>query len=175
MPCVLTRRPAFGIILAVKHPLVTRLLRQLPVLALGVLLAACSGTTVPIPVINPPVTPALGQIPTQQPAATPTPTLTPAETLDEAQRLLYIGDYEVALQSFHALTLDPSVPSEVIAEAYFGQGQAALQQGAFAAAQAAFDSFLAAYPTHPKAPIATFMRGDAKLGVSDWAWSCASG
>jgi soluble lytic murein transglycosylase len=124
-----------------------------------------------VPVIRPDITPQLGEIPEGQPVAVPTPQ--PTEALNAAQRLIHNGDYGAALGAFQALTTDPTAPPEVTAEAHFGLGQAALQQGSFAAAQAAFDNFLAAYPTHENAAHATFMRGEAKLGVSDWSGAIA--
>ena len=156
-----------------KHPPITRLLGRLLPLGLAAFMIGCSTAPVPVPVIRPPVTPGLGQIPTPQPELTPTPDLTPAEALEGAQRLAHNGDYEAAIQAFHTLTLDPNIPAEVAAEASFGKGQAALQQGSFAAALAAFDSYLATYSTYPQAATATFMRGEARLGVSDWAGAIA--
>lgn len=166
----MTSGVAFGIIPAVKHLALARYVTRLSLLALTLLLVACGGGDVPIPVINPPVTPQLGQVPGQ---LTPTPDLTPAESLVAAQRLLHNGDYEAALQAFHNLTIESGIPPEVVADAEFGVGQAALRQGAFSAAQAAFDNFLAANATHPQAATATFLRGEAKLGVSDWQGAIA--
>jgi len=165
---LLTSRIASGIILAVMTSPIRRVSRWLTLPALALTLVACSETAPPIPVINPPVTSVPGQIPSQQPIATPTPDLTPEQALEEAERLVHNGNYEAAIQSFQALMLDPGAPPQIAAEANFGQGQAALRQGAFAAALAAFDNFLATYPDHPKAAIATFLRGDAKMGVADW-------
>ena len=144
----------------------------LPLLLIATLLmSACARNPLPVPVLSPPVTLQPGIIPSQQP--TIAADLPPDQQLAAAKLLLHNGNFQAAHDAFQQITLNPGLPPETIADASFGIGQSALRQGSFATALPVLDNFITNYPTHSQVATALFMRGNARLGVGDWAGGIA--
>ena len=148
-----------------------RLIASLSILA-GVagLLGACNAPPLkmpiaifgtPVPTSTPTVTPS--------PTPSPTPTPIPIEVVQQGERDLHNGDWDMAIPEFQRVAADPGVPADVLVTAQIGLAQASLRSGDFATAKASLDAFLTAYPTHPKAAQAYFLRGDARMGLGDWS------
>jgi soluble lytic murein transglycosylase len=117
--------------------------------------------------------------PTATPAATvpPAPTATatplPIEAINQGERDLRNGAWEAAAATFQQALGDPGATPDERAEAQLGLAHAQLRSGDFTSAQATLDGFLTDFPDHPQAAQAFFLRGDAKLGLSDWAGAIA--
>jgi soluble lytic murein transglycosylase len=79
------------------------------------------------------------------------------------------GDYVRAVTTFQAVLNDPFIPPDVRAEAAFSLGQAAVREGLFQAAVDALSEFITRYAGDPRVSKAFFLRGDAYLGLGQWA------
>jgi soluble lytic murein transglycosylase len=115
--------------------------------------------TLPAPVV-PYVTPTLPVV--------PTPTLPPQQAFDDAARALHNGDYETAVAYFNAVMIQPDADLALRADAAYGLGEAALREGLYDQAAAALSRFMTEHPSDPRVPHATFLRGDAHLGMFAW-------
>ncbi|MFP4323529.1 MAG: tetratricopeptide repeat protein [Anaerolineales bacterium] len=122
------------------------------------------GDATPSPII---ITATPATAPTNAPI--PTPTLPPSEGLNRAERALHNGDYETAVVTYQGLLSDPFLTGDVRADAAFRLGQAGVREGLFQAAVDALSDFIAQYPDDPRLGKAHFLRGDAYLGLSQWA------
>lgn len=108
-----------------------------------------------------------------QDAPTPLP-VAPEVALLSAERQLLNGYYEAAVLTYQAiLAQGETVPLEQRAAAVYGLGHAALREGLFAEAATALDVFIASFPSDPRIARAHFLRGDARLGLNDWAGALA--
>jgi soluble lytic murein transglycosylase len=152
----------------------------LPVLMLLVAALACNAAKTPAPIIitATPSNPALVGVPattptvpyiTPTPQIVPTPTLPPKVAFDDANRALQNGDYETAVSSFNAVIMQLDADPDLRSSAYYGKGEAALREGFYDQAAEALTQFINAYPDDPRRAHATFLRGDAYLGLSEWA------
>ena len=114
-----------------------------------------------------PATPTESAPPTSTPAPTPLPDI----ALRTAQRHLTNGEYEAAVATFQSVLSQPEagVAEEVRIAAAYGLGEAALREGLFQAAVDALTQYLARYPADLRVPWAYFLRGDALMGLSQWA------
>jgi soluble lytic murein transglycosylase len=134
-------------------------------------LAACAGMP-PINLPGPlaPDTPTPSPLPTVTPSPMPTPTPTPLpiEVVHQGERDLRNGDWDAASLAFQQALADPGAAPGERAAAEIGLAHASLKRGDFTAARAALDSFLVEHPDHPQAAQAFFLRGEARLGLSDW-------
>lgn len=154
------------------------LIQTLAVLAGTVGLAACgllSPTQTP-EAVEPPTSLGLPtEIPTATipPAPTATPTPLPIEAINQGERDLRNGAWDAAAIAFQQVLDDPGASPDEQAEAQLGLAHTQLRRGDFAAAQTALDGFLTDFPDHPQAAQAFFLRGDARLGLSDWAGAIA--
>jgi soluble lytic murein transglycosylase len=110
---------------------------------------------------------------TAPPAPTPTATPLPIEAINQGERDLRNGAWEAATVAFQQVLGDPGATPDERAEAQLGLAHAQLRSGDFTSAQVTLDSFLIDFPEHPQAAQAFFLRGDAKLGLSDWAGAIA--
>jgi soluble lytic murein transglycosylase len=110
---------------------------------------------------------------TVPPAPTPTATPLPIEAINQGDRDLRNGAWEAATDAFQQVLGDPGAVPDERAEAQLGLAHAQLRSGDFTSAQTTLDSFLVDFPEHPQAAQAFFLRGDAKLGLSDWAGAIA--
>ena len=111
--------------------------------------------------------------PTPTPTATPLPTATPTpvpiEVVHQGQRDLRNGDWDSASLAFQQVLANSGADPSELSEAVLGLAHASLQRGDFGSARAALDSFLSDYPGDERTAQATFLRGEAKLGLSDWS------
>ncbi|MBN1310721.1 MAG: tetratricopeptide repeat protein [Anaerolineae bacterium] len=137
---------------------------------LSVAFAACNAPPLklPLPLLSTPA-PTSSPTPTPSPTPPPTPTPVPIEVAHQGERNLHNGDWDTAIQEFQAVIANPGAPADVRITAQIGLAHAALRRGDFTAAKMALDDFLNQYPTHPKAAQACFLRGDARMGLADWA------
>jgi soluble lytic murein transglycosylase len=158
-----------------KHDRRSTLIAPTILVTLFILGACSSGLPVSLPQALQPNTPTPTSTPTITPSPTPSPTPTPlpAVVLDQAERDLRNGDWDSAALAFQQAMLDPGATDDERVEAQIGLAHASLRQGDFTTAQAALDAFLSQYPTHPRASSAYFLRGEAKMGLNDWAGAIA--
>ncbi len=146
-------------------------LHSVAALAVSLALAACdgAGSGLPIPLATriPPslAAPAVTPTPTVPPTSTPIP----AEILAAAERSLSNGDWDAAMETFEVIVASAATSPDESVRAYLGLALASLRRGDFGSARAALDALLAQFPDHPKAAQAYFLRGEAKLGLADWA------
>jgi soluble lytic murein transglycosylase len=152
----------------------------LPVLMLLFAALACNAAKKPAPIIitATPSNPALIGVPattptvpyvTPTPQIVPTPTLPPKVAFDDANRALHDGDYETAVSSFDAVIMQPDADPDLRSSAFYGKGEAALREGFYDQAAEALTQFINAYPDDARRAHATFLRGDAYLGLARWA------
>lgn len=158
--------------------------RLLPLLALVLATTACSLAGEP-PVTYVIVTSALdvsvAQLPTDtpQPSPTPEPTFTPTPDvapdvgLRSAERLLLDGYFEDAVTTYQQVINRGDSTDEQRAAAAFGSGQAALRAGLFDQAVNVLTVLVTDYPNDYRAPQGYFLRGDAYMGLSNWAAAIA--
>jgi soluble lytic murein transglycosylase len=110
--------------------------------------------------------------PTMTPAPTVVPTLavSPDMALRAAERSMLNGFYETAALTYETvLAQGDTIQADVRAQAAFGLGQAAVREGLFADAVTALTTFITGFPQDTRIPQAHFLRGDAYLGLSQWA------
>lgn len=154
------------------HP---RRLTLFAAVLLAMALAACrrgAGGGLPGAVQEPtPSPPPPTETPIPAPTATPTPI--PIEVVHQGERDLRNGDWEGASAAFQQVLADPGATTDERAMAQIGLAHASLSSGEFAAAESALDSFLTEQPDHARAAQATFLRGDARLGLNDWQGAIA--
>ncbi len=156
--------------------------RVLVAVALLVVLAlACNISTLPsiaTPSASTPVvlatrvptdtpTPTASPTPTHTPTPTPTPTPLPAVRLARAERAMFNGDYEAALQEYTAISNSPALTQEIRA-AQFGVAVARLRAEDDSAADA-LGAFIASYPGDPREADAWFLLGQARMARKDYA------
>lgn len=151
----------------VKHHLISL---HLILVSVAAMLGACNAPPlkVPLSIFGTPVPTATPTV-TPSPTPSPTPTPIPIEVVQQGERSLRNGDWDSAIPEFQQVIADPGAPAEVLVSAQVGLAQASLRSGDFATAKTSLDAFLTAYPTHPKAAQAYFLRGDARMGLADWA------
>jgi soluble lytic murein transglycosylase len=107
---------------------------------------------------------------TPTPTSPPTPTVEPALLLQQGDRLRLNGYYEQAIFAYQEVSQGgDTVPADRRAEALFRQGQSAVLEGLFGEAVAPLTDLINTYPSNPNTPQAYFLRGDAYLGLSQWA------
>jgi soluble lytic murein transglycosylase len=156
----------------------TRTIRLLlPAVGLIAGALACNAAQNPAPIVitatpsNPalmnPVTPTVPYI-TPTPQIVPTPTLPPHVAFEDAERALHNGDYESAVAYFDAVLIQPDADPDLRSAAIYGKGEAALREGLYDQAAAALAQFLSDYLDDPRRANATFLRGDAYLGLGEW-------
>ncbi|MBI5961587.1 MAG: tetratricopeptide repeat protein, partial [Chloroflexi bacterium] len=119
------------------------------------------------PALMQPQTPQVPYI-TPTPQFVPTPTLPPAVAFADAEQALHNGDYVTAVNFFDAVIIQPDADPALRASAIYGLGEAALREGLFDQSAAALSRFISEYPTDSRLPHATFLRGDAYLGLGEW-------
>ncbi|HVO68722.1 MAG TPA: tetratricopeptide repeat protein [Aggregatilineaceae bacterium] len=119
------------------------------------------------PALMNPTTPTVPYV-TPTPQIVPTPTLPPKVAFSDAEQALHNGDYVGAVSYFNAVITQPDADPELHASAIYGLGEAALREGLYDQASAALGQFIAGYPNDARIPQATFLRGDAYLGLSQW-------
>lgn len=115
--------------------------------------------------------PALAQaLPSATPLPpSPTPFQQPVESLSEARRLLTNGRYEDASQIYQAILAQGDLlDAGIRAEAAFSLGQASLREGFFDQAESALTELINRFPQDSRTPQAYFLRGEARLGLSQW-------
>lgn len=117
-------------------------------------------------------TPNLPPTETPFPTDPPPPTIAPDIVLRAADNYLLNGHYESAVLAYQDLLKQES-PDAVGASAAFGLGQAALREGMFADAVSGLTIFIERYPQDSRYAQAYFLRGDAYLGLAEWAAAAA--
>jgi outer membrane protein assembly factor BamD (BamD/ComL family) len=139
------------------------------------LMEACTapGGKFPIPTIF--GTPRPTQTPTATPSSTPSPTPTPqpSQVVGTGERQLNNGDWDGARQDFQLIVDAPNVEPEARGSAQLGLAEVALRRGDFAGAKNSLDTFISQYANHRRIAQAYFLRGDAKMGLSDWQGAIA--
>ncbi len=150
--------------------------RMIPIVLAGAMAALAQAACANMPPLKlpEPLNPATAtatETPTATPSPTPTPTPTPMpiEVVDQGQRDLRNGDWDSASLTFQQVLTDPGADGDARAAAQIGLAHASLQRGDFTSARAILDTFLGEFPTHPRTAQAYFLRGDARLGLSDWS------
>lgn len=138
-------------------------------------LASCEGLSSGLPAALQPATPLPTATPTSTPTPLPTPTPTPMpiEVVHQGERDLRNGDWDAASLAFQQVVANSGASPDERAAAQIGLAHASLRRGDFTSARAVLDGFLAESPQHPRAPLAYFVRGDARLGMSDWSGAIA--
>lgn len=121
----------------------------------------------PIPTVDPASQTTDEPLPTIPPQPTATPL--PIQVVNEGERDLRNGDWDGAALAFQQVLTDLDASEDETISAQLGLAHASLRRGDFISAQAALDSFLMQYPDHEKSAQAYFLRGEAKLGLSDWS------
>jgi len=108
---------------------------------------------------------------TPTPTVPPTPTVAPNVAIAQADTALHNGDYDSAVTVYRSILERPvlSVDPKLRADASIGLGTAALREGKFADSVTALNDFIQTYPTDARLPQAYFLRGDAYMGLSQWA------
>lgn len=110
--------------------------------------------------------------PTQGPTATPTipptPTVPPEIALQTADQYMINGYYENAVSAYQNVLTGGASP-DITASAVYGLGRAALREGLFSDAVNALTNFINQFPSDAHIAQAYFLRGDAYLGLSQWA------
>ncbi|NDJ35947.1 MAG: tetratricopeptide repeat protein, partial [Chloroflexi bacterium] len=145
-------------------------------LMLVLVLSGCNlpaGTTPNMP--DPVATGSPSEAATAPPATAPlpTPTRPPDLIVLEGERDLHNGDWDAAATAFQNVLNNPGATQAERSAAKIGLAQAALEQGDFAMTVSALDQFIAENPDDPRLAQAYFLRGDARLGTSDWAGAIA--
>jgi soluble lytic murein transglycosylase len=152
-------------------------LMMLPAVLLIVAAGACNLSEKPktIVITATPSNPALWYTPTAgvpyvtpTPQFVPTPTLPPDIAFSDAEQALHNGDYVTAVNFFDAVIGQPNADPALRASAIYGRGEAALREGLFDQAAEALSQFITENPTDARLPQATFLRGDAYLGLGQW-------
>jgi len=113
--------------------------------------------------------------PIPTPTIAPSPTAAPFVAIAQAHAALQNGDYQTAVGIYKSVLQQPvlSVDPSLRAQAAFGLGEGALREGLFADSVAAMTSYITENPTDSQIPEAYFLRGDAYLGLSQWAKAIA--
>ncbi len=152
-----------------------RRLTLIVLLALAALLGGCNMPTfkppAPVPVAT--ATPAPPPTATPSPTPSPTPTPVPIAVIQQGERHLRNGDWDAAMLAFQDVIANPAATTDEMVQAQIGLAQASLRRGDFASARAALDSLLSQHPDHPRAAHAYFLRGDAYMGLGDYAAALA--
>lgn len=100
----------------------------------------------------------------------PTPTPEPALLLEAGERFVRNGYFEEAAAIYRSLlNYGAAVAPGYRAFSAFRLGQVALRAGYFQQALDAFSLHINEFPGHPSSAQAYFLRGDARLGLSQWA------
>ncbi|MCC6804416.1 MAG: tetratricopeptide repeat protein, partial [Anaerolineae bacterium] len=99
----------------------------------------------------------------------PTPTVSPEVILRLGDRYLLNGYFENAAAAYQTLVNQPDTPPDDVAAAAYGMGQAAVREGLYAEAVDALTTFIDQFPQDDRYAQAHYLRGDAYLGLSQWA------
>jgi peptidoglycan lytic transglycosylase len=135
----------------------------------GVIVVTATPSAIPI---TPSVTPIPATAtPTLTPTPMPTPTTAPNVAIAQANTALHNGDYDSAVTIYRSILDRPmlSVDPRLRADASIGLGTAALREGKFDDAVTALSDFIQTYSSDPRLPQAYFLRGDAYMGLEQWA------
>ncbi len=126
----------------------------------------------PTPIVTetptPPPTPTFTPAP---PTLTPTPS--PPASIIVAERHLRNGNFRAAVATFEQILAQAPTDPELRAAAEYGLGVAALRQGLFEQAEEALSRFIANHPDDERLAWAYFLRGDARMGLSEWNMAIA--
>ncbi len=139
-------------------------------LSIALLISACNVNQQVVPTPTPAATATATALPspTFTPSPPPTPTIDPALVLQTADNYLLNGYFENAVTTYQTV-LAQDAPPDFAAPAAFRLGQAAVREGLFSNAVESLTNFIAQYPQDQRVPQAYFLRGDAYLGLSQWA------
>ena len=106
---------------------------------------------------------------TPTPAPTATPTVEPATLFAQGERLVLNGYLEDAAAVYRTLlNYGSAITSQERAQAAFRLGQVTLRAGFFQQAAAALTTLLSDFPESAQIAQAYFLRGDARIGLSQW-------
>ena len=106
---------------------------------------------------------------TPTPAPTATPTVQPALLLAQGERLALNGYLEDAAAVYRTLlNYGSAITPQEQAQAAFRRGQVTLRAGFFQQAADALTTLITDYPASTQIAQALFLRGDARIGLSQW-------
>jgi soluble lytic murein transglycosylase len=165
---------------------ITRTFQRLTFTAVLLTLTACSLSSEPqvtyvVVTSTPPNDARVALQTTESPTETPAPTNTPMPTLTSTPDLapdvaLRVGDrylldgyWEEAASTYNLVIARAESTDDQRAAAAFGKGRAALRAGLFDVGVEALTLLIDRYPSDYRTPQAYFLRGDAYLGLSNWA------
>ena len=103
---------------------------------------------------------------TPTPTATATPTPLPAVRLERANRAMFNGDYDTALQEYNAI-LNGSASTDETRAAQLGAAKAKLRASDDSAADA-LQAFTASFPGDPREAEAWFLLGQTRTSAGDY-------
>ncbi len=112
--------------------------------------------------------------PTPTPAPTATPTVQPALLLAQGERLVLNGYLEDAAAVYRTLlNYGSAITPQERAQAAFRLGQVTLRAGFFEQAADALTTLVTDFPESAQIAQAYFLRGDARIGLSQWGAAIA--
>lgn len=149
------------------------LTKRLAWLGLSLVLAACQGFPVPLPVSLPIATAAAtntqGPPPTSTPLPTPTPfpTMEPVVRIDTGDRALFFGDYDLAREQY-TTALNDARDDAIKAAALWGIGRTELADERYTEAVNTLNELVKTYPDSTYAARAHFLIGQAHEGLEQY-------
>ncbi len=151
---------------------VLRIIKHYGLLLTVLMLAACNLSEQPQIIYVTATSLPTTEAPTAAPTIPPTPTVPPEMLLQTANQYLTNGYYENAVSAYQTVVAS-GAPPDISASAVYGMGRAALREGLFTDAVNALTNFINQYGTDPRVVQAHFLRGDAYMGLSNWAEALA--
>lgn len=124
---------------------------------------ACNMPGIATPTPTPSVTPSA--TPTVTP--TPTPTPSPRQVVQEAERALFFGDWDLALSEYQSVAASEVDPRDRLA-ALVGIGETLVSAGRFGEAIEALSGFIATSPRDALLAKAHFLRAQAYHAIGDF-------
>ncbi len=138
-----------------------------------VIVVTATPSVVPVTPTITPIPPTATPVPTSTPL--PTPTTAPNVAIEQANTALHNGDYDSAVTIYRSILDRPllSVDPRLRADASIGLGTAALREGKFSDAVTALTDFIQSYASDIRVSQGYFLRGDAYMGLEQWASAIA--
>jgi soluble lytic murein transglycosylase len=147
--------------------------QKLAWLLLSLVITACQGFPVPLPVPLPIATAAptntQGPPPTNTPLPTPTPppTMEPVVRIDTGDQALFFGDFDLARKQYLA-AFDDSTDDAIKAAALWGTGRTELADSRYQEAISALNNLIDSYPDSTYSARAHFLLGRAYEGMEQY-------
>lgn len=141
----------------------------------AILMAACGTKNTPTPSGLPdpinsntsaPADITVTALPTLLAATSPAPA--PVQVVNQGDLHLRNGDWDAAIAAYQQVLASPSATAPELAASQIGLAQAFLRRGDFASAKATLDGFVTQFGSDARIAQGYFLRGEARLGLSDW-------